>query len=419
MTGIFESVLIDSIVVGERQRGTNNYGDLEELADDIAARGLLHPVIITRDRELVAGHRRLQACKLLGRTHILAHFFEDLTPREQLAIEFVENEKRKDFEYPERVKAIARYHELCVQEEGLGWTHEDTAKALGLKRRTVDQHIQVHGEVERGTIDPKIVKTFGAARNQAIRIRARRAEDEFSTTVQGTLYTLTDSILTADFNQWARTYDGFPFNLLHCDFPYGIGSDQFGQGARHLGVYGDSPAGYRQLCDTLRDNIDRICAPSAHIIFWFHPTFYCETWQFLNALPGFKFDEYPLTWTKSDNAGIIPDPQRRPRRIYEMAFFGWRGDRMLAPAGTRSNQVAAPKSDEHPHAKPEPVLHHFFEMLVTPATRLLDPTCGSGTALRAALSLGADCVLGIEREATFADVGRRALARTERELELL
>jgi predicted RNA methylase len=48
-------------------------------------------------------------------------------------------------------------------------------------------------------------------------------------------------------------------------------------------------------------------------------------------------------------------------------------------------------------------------MCVDSTTRLLDPTCGSGSALRAAKSLGASAVLGLERDASYADEARRSL----------
>src|SRR5690349_14604873 len=105
MSGIFENVPIDCIVVGERRRVDN--GDIDELARDIAANDLVQPIVVTKDRELVAGYRRYQACKQLGWTHIPCHVFEDLTEaRKKLVIEFAENEKRKSFEWEERAKLI-------------------------------------------------------------------------------------------------------------------------------------------------------------------------------------------------------------------------------------------------------------------------------------------------------------------------
>jgi ParB family chromosome partitioning protein len=41
-------------------------GDIPGLAESIREFGLLRPVLITPDDRLIAGRRRLEACKLLG-----------------------------------------------------------------------------------------------------------------------------------------------------------------------------------------------------------------------------------------------------------------------------------------------------------------------------------------------------------------
>jgi DNA modification methylase len=61
--------------------------------------------------------------------------------------------------------------------------------------------------------------------------------------------------------------------------------------------------------------------------------------------------------------------------------------------------------------KPEPVLRHFFEMFVDESTIFLDPTCGSGSSLRAAEAAGASYVLGLERNPEFAEQANDALRR--------
>ena len=44
----------------------HDLGDLQGLAKSIREFGLLRPVLITPDDRLIAGRRRLEACKLLG-----------------------------------------------------------------------------------------------------------------------------------------------------------------------------------------------------------------------------------------------------------------------------------------------------------------------------------------------------------------
>jgi ParB family transcriptional regulator, chromosome partitioning protein len=54
---------ISEIVVAQQYR--HDLGDIPALADSIQRFGLLRPVLITQDGRLIAGRRRLEACKLL------------------------------------------------------------------------------------------------------------------------------------------------------------------------------------------------------------------------------------------------------------------------------------------------------------------------------------------------------------------
>lgn len=96
-------VPIAEINVGARHR--HDMGDLRGLGASIAAVGLLHPVVITTDKTLVAGERRLQACRdVLGWAEIPARTI-DLA--EIVKGEFAENADRKDF-LPSEIDAIRR-----------------------------------------------------------------------------------------------------------------------------------------------------------------------------------------------------------------------------------------------------------------------------------------------------------------------
>jgi N6-adenosine-specific RNA methylase IME4/ParB-like chromosome segregation protein Spo0J len=55
---------IDRIQVGFRYR--KDLGDLRSLAQSIEEVGLLHPVVVTPEGRLIAGQRRLEACRSLG-----------------------------------------------------------------------------------------------------------------------------------------------------------------------------------------------------------------------------------------------------------------------------------------------------------------------------------------------------------------
>jgi len=87
-----ESVPIDEIHVGVRRR--HALGPLDGLGRSIATRGLVHPILIRGDGELVSGARRVEACRQLGWTTIPARRVDDLTDEELRALELHENVER-------------------------------------------------------------------------------------------------------------------------------------------------------------------------------------------------------------------------------------------------------------------------------------------------------------------------------------
>jgi len=87
--------------------------------------------------------------------------------------------------------------------------------------------------------------------------------------------------------------------------------------------------------------------------------------------------------------------------VVETCLYASREDRKIVR--TVSGAYGSPTNkDLHPSTKPEPMLRHFFQMFVDENTSLLDPTAGSGSALRAAESLGAKRMLGLEVDQEYA-----------------
>lgn len=168
---------IDRIEVSDRYRV--DLGDLTDLAASIAAEGLLHPVVITTDRRLIAGHRRLEACKLLGWTEIDVRFIEGVTDAASLLrMERDENTCRKDMTPSEKValgKALEELERPKAREaQAHGQTapgrnasvppnesvrrksydvREDVAPAVGMSTATYSRAKQLVNAAEEGDAD--------------------------------------------------------------------------------------------------------------------------------------------------------------------------------------------------------------------------------------------------------------------------
>ena len=95
---------IDLIVVENRHR--RDLGDLDSLRMSIFELGLLHPIVVDRDRKLVAGQRRLEACKQLGWETIEVNVVDTIDSAERLlTAERDENTCRKEMT-PLELKAL-------------------------------------------------------------------------------------------------------------------------------------------------------------------------------------------------------------------------------------------------------------------------------------------------------------------------
>lgn len=111
-----ESVKISDIKIGERFR--KKPGDIPALAESIKAIGLLHPVVVDSDLNLMAGLRRLRAAEFLGWTEINVNFAD---PNLLLQIEHDENELRENFTVSERVAIADAIEQEMVKQK----THAD------------------------------------------------------------------------------------------------------------------------------------------------------------------------------------------------------------------------------------------------------------------------------------------------------
>lgn len=105
-------MLIDTNKIKVSDRIRKDFGGIEELAKDIEQNGLINPIVITPDYQLIAGERRLRAHKYLGRKEVVVRVMEISDFEHQLRLEISENEHRKEFTFSERVEWAKRLEEV-------------------------------------------------------------------------------------------------------------------------------------------------------------------------------------------------------------------------------------------------------------------------------------------------------------------
>ena len=114
-----KKILIDVIQIGERFR--EDYGDVESLAQSIKSEGLINPITVDTESNLLAGGRRLEACKLLGWDSIDATIFKIENEYELRIVELIENIQRKEMTWAEQANLIKRINDL-MKSEDIQWT---------------------------------------------------------------------------------------------------------------------------------------------------------------------------------------------------------------------------------------------------------------------------------------------------------
>ena len=105
-------MLVDIEKIRVEDRIRKDLGDISELAKDIEQNGLINPPTVTPDLVLIAGERRLAACKLLGWQQIEVKVMEVRDYEHQLRLEISENENRKDFTLAERLDWARRLEQV-------------------------------------------------------------------------------------------------------------------------------------------------------------------------------------------------------------------------------------------------------------------------------------------------------------------
>lgn len=163
---------IDEIIVKDRIR--KDTGGMMELINDIKANGLINPVTINTDHVLLAGYRRLTACKALGMEDIPVHMVSTESEEQDLKVEISENEIRKEFTMTERLDYARRLEriESAKSEKRMkagvknptqnsaegGETREKVSEAVGMSHDTLRKAQQIEDNKE--IFDPEEFKNW-------------------------------------------------------------------------------------------------------------------------------------------------------------------------------------------------------------------------------------------------------------------
>jgi ParB family chromosome partitioning protein len=138
-SGVYYQIPIQNIAIGERLL-RNPHVSLEDLLLSIKEKGLINPPLVRLKKdhyELIAGHRRLEACKLLGWQKITCHIV-DVDDKSAYEISLVENVQQKTMSAIEEARAFKEY----VNTSGWG-SESDLAHRIGKSQEYISKRIRL------------------------------------------------------------------------------------------------------------------------------------------------------------------------------------------------------------------------------------------------------------------------------------
>ena len=396
-----QKLLTSAIVVEERQR--KDYGNVSRLAESIRKLGLIHPIVVTQDNRLIAGGRRLAACKQLGLESVDILVRETATEEELQELEYDENIQRLDISWQERCLAVARIHALKIRKAVLtdtSWGQLETSEIAGCSVGSVNWSLRIAKELadkdspfwKMEQITEAIRFIFNREKDLALAELARRsvgvtnllvpmlseptADSSQSNQTQeeaarerylsnphndpeqfdfyweekqrlqqqaSNVVYLSNSILHTDAISFLANHSG-RFDHIVTDPPYAIDMDmldQDGQSILNIDAVRDEHDVTRNtgLLNYFLPAAYAALKPSGYLVFW------CDTmlWEFLyNAANGVGFcvQRWPLVWVKS-HACKNSAAQFNFTKATELAMVCRKGNATLVKPAT-TNVIVAP-----------------------------------------------------------------------------
>ncbi len=386
----------------DRQRKSFNKKALEDLADSIVDKGLLHPIVCTRQGDkltLIAGHRRLLAItSLADKKQLYEHdgttlepscipfiLIEDRGRLKLREVELEENIIREDLTWQERTEAIDELHTLRQAQNP---TQTDTETAKELAQVSGQAEITHRKEVARARIisphldDPEVKAARSS--NEAFNIVTRKLQGQFDEELKRrgvgkkSPHTLIHGDLIVELAKIKRPR----FDCIIADPPYGMDAHKFGDAAKLSHRYKDTAKAATRAAEYILTESFRVAKQEAHLYM------FCDVDHFhmlreYTIISGWDPFRTPLIWDKG-TAGHAPIGTRGFRRTYEIILFASKGNKPLG--GLYSDVIEVPNLRDKIYAaqKPAALYSKLISYSCVPGDKVLDPCCGCGTIFEAA-----------------------------------
>jgi len=386
-------VKVDDIKI-KNERFREDYGEIEELAVSIQRYGLLHPIVVDSELNLIAGERRLKAHKLLGLVEIEVKSLKDVTELEKREVEIEENLRRKDFTWTEEVRAKGEVDKIkrelygsAVKGHGGGWSIRDTADSLGDSVGTVSRDLRLAKAL---TEFPDLLreKTKDAAWKRYQKIRERDIVQELAEKV--VVKVDTGCLVHGDSKVEMKKLKSSSVDLVLTDPPFAIALDKgFKSADAWAGkVYDDELQHVMNTIDLVIKECYRVLKEDRHMYLFFAIQHYDYVHKMI-ADAGFNVNPVPCMWHKTGGGGAGGSEYSYASN-YEVCFLAMKGRRSLNKLGQTNVFVeprVAPQRKIHPTQKPHSLIRRMIEQSSQPGELVIDPFAGSSSTLISAFEV--------------------------------
>jgi DNA modification methylase len=398
-------VNIEKIRVSE-ERARKTFENIDKLAQSIQEFGLIEPIVIDREFNLIAGERRLRACQMIDTLaptqqtkEIEAFFIDELDEWRRRAMELEENLQRENLTYAEECEAKLRLHELYQEKYGKtewgkkgGWSMPQTAELLGDSVGETNQDITLAKAIrvnpELGKKDTKSAAFKSMKAKEELEIRTKIAEVLANDTKIETHIQL----IKGDSREVLKQYEDDSFDFCVTDPPWGVNLDDSTDLSKVWDVRVDGLKGL-EMQGLVFEEVYRVLRPGSHCYVFFAMMLYTETYELLTKC-GFKVSKIPLIWDK-EKGGTNYDPYHLFTPNYESIFYCSKGSpksfTKLRPDSIF--RFPTPPNKIHPTEKPLGLIEELTRLCSVEGERGLDPFGGSGVFWVACKGLERRCVV--------------------------
>lgn len=410
---------ITQIKVANRTR--EELGEIGDLMNSIKSLGLLSPLIIDKDNNLLAGGRRLAALKGLKWEEVPCLYFDQLTEIEKLEIELHENIKRKDLSWQEEVLLRQKINDMKKKEDPsltmpkisqLTNTTERTLRDSLVLARALKRYPEIAKEKDRANALRKVRRMEEkAVRELMVEAGGSPTVDKITGLKNFQIEGVT--LVNGDCVEGIKGIPDESIDLLITDFPFGVDLDKnYDFQKSWAEVYKDGATDLLEhLLPRLVPEFHRVLKPGAHFYIFFPSLYYEEFFDELDEV--MNLQKIPLIWNKK-HGGTSFAPYSIYTPNYEPIWYGSKGKgRKLAKPGycvLDFPNIAGGKKT-HPAEKPWQLIDYLITQSSIKGETVLDVFSGSGVTMERCLEFGRKGIafelsetwfnLGVERLKNF------------------